>query len=85
MEKLIKELEKKIKTIKIDKIKELAFEYIDEDWKTKEQILEEHLDYIAEIEEADVDNYSWNSWYARWYEVALYDILFDLKKKYEHN
>jgi len=84
IKKLIKKIERKTINIYDDIISEQAYENIDEDWKTKEEIMEEHFELISEIENADPDwdreNRIWENWYARGYEVALKDLLFKLKE-----
>lgn len=86
MKKLIEKLKHKAKTIELNTIKELAFEYVDEDWKSKEQIIEEHEEIIAEIESIDPqdeENKIWDNWYARWKEVAYNEILAEIEKSFD--
>lgn len=68
-------LNKAIRNAQYEKTQEMAFEYVDENGKTKEQILEEHEEYIAEIEGASPDdnneNFIWNTGYVQWYEQGL--------------
>ena len=57
----------------------VIFEYVDEDWKCKEQIEEEHDEYVSRIESIDPqddENYIWDSWYARGQEVAIRELLY---------
>lgn len=79
--KYIKKLEHRLKTIRQDKISEQAYELVDEDEKSKEQIMEEHEEYIANIE--NDDDRQWEAWYARGYEVALFDLIQELKNTIE--
>ncbi len=83
MKELIKKLEHTHKTILIDTIEELAFEYITEDGKSKEEIIEEHEEIAGEIENIDPqddENKIWDSGYARWKEVAYFEIINLLKE-----
>ena len=84
MKNLIKRLEYTLETIKNDIINRKAYDYINEDWKTKEAIMEEHAEIVSEIENIDPDWYSemyaWENWYASWCEVMLRTLLSDLKE-----
>lgn len=59
-------------------LKELAFEYVDEDGKSEEQIQEaseECEEIIESIDPQDDENYIWDAWYLRGKEVALREVL----------
>ena len=78
-ENIMKHLEKEIKCIRDEAISDQAYEYIDEDWLSKEEIMEKHLNICETIENAEADwrkeNFIWDNWYARGQEVAMRDLL----------
>jgi len=67
---IIKQLEHKVKTIELDIIKEIAWEYVDEDWKSKEEIMEEHEEIMAEIENIDPQDEENKIWDAWWFPIV---------------
>ena len=81
---LIKKLEKLAKNIKEEIISSQAFEYIYEDWKSKEQIMEEHLEMCSKIEEQNITgeegSYIWDNWYARGQEDCASMLLTLIKQ-----
>ena len=74
-----------MKTLEGDKISEMAFERVDEDWLSKEQIIEQHEEEINEIESRgdpqDDENYIWDNWYANGYAQGFRDLLELLKEE----
>jgi len=85
MKTFIEKMEHKMKTLEGDKISEMAFERVDEDWLSKEQIIEQHEEEIGEIESMcdpqDDENYIWDNWYANGYAQGFRDLLELLKKE----
>jgi len=83
MKTFIEKMEHKIKGLESEIISELAFERVDEDWLSKEQIIEQHEEEIGEIESRgdpqDDENYIWDNWYANGYAQGFRNALDEIK------